>query len=1339
MSSFPQNTETETPQCNCDSEPTGSRTGTVDGRLTTSVSLPAYSSLGQTWPLGLVYESDRGGGQAFIKVKTELVPQFDFRNTGSPRPNALRVDLKVGGISYPPAYVNTQTIPINRNDTLPVVFDLAVPMRDFISGVYPYTVTVTAEYPFARFSDSANGEITLLNEAANPWGTGWLWQGLSHLQIGASGHVFWVDPYGDHSLFRWDGSGFISPPTEFSILARNPDGSYTLTDKVGTQTEFNARGLQTARSDRHGNTTTYRYNSLDQLTRITDPLGLSTEFSYSAGQLAQVSDPGGRITRFQHDGEGHLTTVIFPDGSQRQFSYDQGLLQSMTNERNQITTYEYNAFGQNTRVVRPDQSSARVTNQAEGGLISAGTAPAANPRPAQMDEAQAAVFVDARAQSWQRVLDRTSRPVKITDPLGRVTEYVRDSDGLALQTIRPNNTRVTRAFDALGNMTLMREETNGAAWRYSYDLFSQVTSSRDPKGQLTTYERDPLNGNLDKLINALGHETWFEYNSRGQVTRRTDPNGLVSDYSYNPQGLVETITETPPPGGGLTRVTQLSYDAAGQLLQSSQPDGVVLDYAYDSRGRLLSLTDNLGQVTRYTYDDYGNIIQTERFNADGSLANTVTNTYDGRQRLIQSIRPHDNLLDAITTYGYDANNNLTTLTDPKHQTLSHLYDPVNRLQQTAQRDLGQVSYEYNTIDRLIQLHALDQPGGPGVTTDYDYDPLGRQTLEISPDRGTLSNDLYDLNNNVTQRTDARGIIQSLSYDELDRPTLQSYPDPTEDVSYDYDSCPFGSGRLCARTDESGVYDYHYDSYGNLIQLDYTSGGVTHSTAYTYDNGHQLSQMTLPSGRVVSYQRDALRRLSGLETTVNGQPVTVLSNIQYRADGQITQCSFGNGLIDTRNYDLQSRLRSQTLTDGTATILDERTYTYDLNGNLTSRTVNSDPISYSYDAEDRLIEEAQSAQASSFDYDLIGNRQTRSGETNETYTYQAQSNRLVLLETDDSALPVLDRSFIYNDANRLTQVLDSGQPSAAYTVNASGQRTRKVSNGNTTIYHYDQQGQLIAETQADGTLIREYLWANGQPLAQIDHDNGLETLVYLHTDHLLTPRLASDSAGVIIWRWDSAAFGDTAPEEDPDGNGVLTTINLRLPGQYFDPETGLHYNYHRDYNPTTGRYVQSDPIGLLGGLNTYAYVGGNPLLAIDPYGLAQICCRLLSGWLFGEGLQQRHCYVKADDGTTYGLFPEIRNGRLIGVPTDESPDAGGICKDCPAIPCEDQNQCFRKAHNSYPIGYYNLLGPNSNTYAGTLAKKCCAGGIPSGLGSAPGINGDPPESEDPPSGGGWEDY
>ena len=147
---------------------------------------------------------------------------------------------------------------------------------------------------------------------------------------------------------------------------------------------------------------------------------------------------------------------------------------------------------------------------------------------------------------------------------------------------------------------------------------------------------------------------------------------------------------------------------------------------------------------------------------------------------------------------------------------------------------------------------------------------------------------------------------------------------------------------------------------------------------------------------------------------------------------------------------------------------------------------------------------------------------------------------------------------------------------------------------------------------DGSVRRTYLWADDVPIAQITKTAAGEVLTYLHTDHLNTPRLATDTQGKVVWRWEGNAFGDALPNEDVDGDGIKTTINLRYPGQYYDVETGLHYNWNRYYDPRIGRYVTSDPIGLEGGFNTYAYVNSNPMTWTDPSGLFMSCVQLRSG-------------------------------------------------------------------------------------------------------------------------------
>ena len=171
------------------------------------------------------------------------------------------------------------------------------------------------------------------------------------------------------------------------------------------------------------------------------------------------------------------------------------------------------------------------------------------------------------------------------------------------------------------------------------------------------------------------------------------------------------------------------------------------------------------------------------------------------------------------------------------------------------------------------------------------------------------------------------------------------------------------------------------------------------------------------------------------------------------------------------------------------------------------------------------------------------------------------------------------------------------------------------------------------------------------------------------------------------------------------------------------------NVHRWLEPGTGRYTRPDPLGLNNLRDhVYLYAQGNPLLFVDPLGLAaKLCCRLLNNFIAGTIAGKQHCYVVADDGTVYGLYPEEVAGKTLGVPRTYDPrDAGGSCKECPCDDNAQQNQCLEQQFQSYPIGTYKRLGPNSNTFAGSLTEACCKGGIPEGFDDAPGLNDPPPQ-------------
>ncbi len=224
--------------------------------------------------------------------------------------------------------------------------------------------------------------------------------------------------------------------------------------------------------------------------------------------------------------------------------------------------------------------------------------------------------------------------------------------------------------------------------------------------------------------------------------------------------------------------------------------------------------------------------------------------------------------------------------------------------------------------------------------------------------------------------------------------------------------------------------------------------------------------------------------------------------------------------------------------------------------------------------------------------------TTTGPQIRTYSYDTTSNRLTGLSNpalaysyDAVGNTTADGTFgyAYSGRNRLVEVKQGSSTVATYEYNALGQRVAKTV-GTTTLFAYDEAGHLLGEYDGTGAMSQETVWLNDTPVATLRKAGTSTAIHYVWADHLDTPRAitTSDAAATLEWSWDSDPFGTTAPQE------IALTYNLRFPGQYFDVETGKHYNYFRDYDPGVGRYVESDPIGLKGGANTYGYAGQTPL-------------------------------------------------------------------------------------------------------------------------------------------------
>lgn len=759
--------------------------------------------------------------------------------------------------------------------------------------------------------------------------------------------------------------------------------------------------------------------------------------------------------------------------------------------------------------------------------------------------------------------------------------------------------------------------------KYTYTALGQVSSVDGPRADVADITRYTYNaqGNLSSIANALGQVTTLaKYDSLGRPQNAIDPNGVVTTLTYTPQGWLASSSVA-----GAT--TQYTYNAVGDITCITAPDASYLAYTYDDARRLVGVTNALGESFTYTLDAMGNQTSLLTTDASGGLVRQQRRAYDELGRLLTSVGASGQ----ITRYRYDLNDQLIRKTDARSNVAKGAFDALGRVTQATDALGGITALSYDLDDNLTQL--ID---ARGITTQYTYDGLGRLLEARSPDKG-VSKYIYDEAGNVTQRTDAKGVVITYQYDALNRLTSQLYPaTPALNVTYTYDQTEGGNkgvGRLTTRKDALGTATYHYDDRGRLVEksraLNLSNQGSFDVLGYSYDKANRVIRQDFPDNLSVVYSRNAVGQVVAVSLTFMGQLYNVAHDISYMPFGPIKHLTWNNNWVLSRTYDQDYQLLAQTVGNW------KTQYVYDTVGNITSKQSNLfGAKQYEYDVLNRLTRERTAAKQHDYVFDAVGNRteKTTTDLTTSTIsetqkaTIAIQSNRLDTVNNSpllyDPAGNILQYfnglRYVYDDSGRMTSVYHSGsQKVADYHYNGLGQRVLKQVYGSVSgaldsisSYFYGSDGKLLVQSDHNAMglrqLARYWIWLDGLPLAQVElsfSPDAPSTLqvVYLHPDHLNAPRLASNQDSA-VWNWNSDAYGVASPNEDVDGDSIATHVPLRLPGQLYDEHTQLTYNYFRDYDANLGRYVQSDPIGLAGGVNTYGYAEGNPLKNVDVYGL-----------------------------------------------------------------------------------------------------------------------------------------
>ena len=567
----------------------------------------------------------------------------------------------------------------------------------------------------------------------------------------------------------------------------------------------------------------------------------------------------------------------------------------------------------------------------------------------------------------------------------------------------------------------------------------------------------------------------------------------------------------------------------------------------------------------------------------------------------------------------------------------------------------------------------------------------------SPDTGATRYS-YDAAGNLRFKVQNGNTVE-YQYDALNRLTHIVYADPSQNVTMTYDTGAGSNltGRLASVTDAAGTTQYSYDIEGRLAMETRTVSGIAYVTGYSYDNAGNLRTITYPTGQTVAFDPDTTdpAKIAAVRLNPSGANQTLAANIAYQPFGPMSSLMLGNSVSVTKTYDLNYQLADMLHANG-STVMD-RTYTPDNVGNITAITDNLDANrsqSFGYDPLYRLTTATGVYGSIAYTYDNVGNRlsRTRTGAapSNDAYTYYPGTNRLHIVQGTHAELIAYDA-----DGNTATRTPGATNPTPAvtdpadYLYNTSGQRIRKT-NSAPKVFHYDQTGQLIAETTPAGDMLKAYIWLHGQPLAMLTPDG---SIYYYHNDHLGTPQRLTDQSATVVWAADYLPFGKADVKVETVEN------NLRFSGQYFDQETGLHYNYHRYYDPGVGRYLRADPIGLGGGLNLYAYVDNNPLIKRDPLGLEAGFCpcteqqRINARYLCNkENAELTSCRQVRSGGTTIIVYSceKWKEEHPVPEPPPEPP---------PPLPNACLEACLKCVMDKGP----------GRIFACTFCAACIAGG------------------------------
>ncbi|THA36505.1 RHS repeat protein [Streptomyces sp. A1277] len=1018
-----------------------------------------------------------------------------------------------------------------------------LPQTDIVlPGVLPlaFTRRVESGYTAGRF-----------------FGPSWSSTVDEHLEIDANGVIHVTDD-GRLITYPHPAPGLATRPetgTSRSILERDASGDYRLTDPdTGITRHFDAPpgtdpGEDGAAwlgeiSDRNNNTITFD--------RTDD--GIPLAVIHSAGYHLALTTVGARVTgmslldkagaafpvRSYGYTDGNLTTITKPSGATLTFEYDdRRRLTVWIDSNNRRYDYTY------------DDRDRVITEGGEHGHLQVAI-DYSEPEPATGH--RFTTLANAQGHATRYRIDGRCRIVSSTDPLGHTTRFTYDKHG-----------NLTSCTDPLGRTTAFVHDHSGRLTTVVRPDGSKLRSERDAAGHRSTYTL------------ADGTRWQQEFDERGNRVALTGPSGHTMRYSYDDHGRYVSVTNA------LGAITEVECDAAGSPLRITDPLGAPTCFQLDAFGRPVRIEEPLGAVTKFEWT------------ADGELARRT-----GPGGVVES-------------WSYDGEGNRLTHTDPIGGTSYFEYTHFDLLSARTGPDGARHEFVHNTD---LQLTEVVNP--QGLTWSYAYDPAGRLIAEKDFDGRIVSYDV-DPAGQVCSRTNLLGGRVDYEHDQLGHVIRKNVAG--EITTYAYDR----AGRLTRATAPDSELIYQYDRAGR-VKTEMVDGRIM---AYAYDALGRRSRRITPTGQVTSYGYDDANRL--IHLTTGSQRIA----FDYDANGREQKRAYGEMLTLTPSFDEAGRLCAEHFSNAARTLIN-RTYNYRPDGHLlcledTTRGARA----FELDAAGQVTAVTAADWKEAYAYDSAGNQTAASwpaspdgaaigprvyeGTTiaragNTRYEHDTLGRITLRQRTRLSRKPDTWR-YTWDTEDRLTEVITPDGTLWRYAYDALGRRTRKQRLGadrrtvlEETRFTWD--GSTLCEqttTSADLPNTVALTWDHHgvRPLAQSERILAGDTAqsiidqryFAIVTDLVGSPTELVDESGELAWRTRTSLWGATAWARNS-----TTHTPLRFPGQYHDPETGLHYNVHRHYDPETARYLTPDPLGLQPSPNAVAYVP-NPHQWCDPLGLA----------------------------------------------------------------------------------------------------------------------------------------